>query len=459
VAYRALTTLEENGQSLDSFPTIMQDPTLAKMRADLLSKQNDLSRLSTTYGPKYAGVVDLNRQIDSIKQEYNLQVDKLATSIKTDYQTAKSMETSLQASLDEQQQRSLGLDRTMIEYSALKNEADSNREVYETLLTKSKESGAASDYRGTNIQVLDKAEVPGGPILPQTRRDLMVASMGGLALALSLAFGFEYFDSRIKAPDEIKNHLGIPFLGMVPAVKELKDSNGEAPLLRPDAPPAFSEAIRAIRTALLFSSADIGGKSVVITSTGPHEGKTLVSSRLAITLAQAGQRTIVIDADMRRPRMHEALGRAQEPGLSNVLVGEASIAEAARPTSVPNLTLLAAGHIPPNPAELLGSKKYVELVNDLKAKYDWVVIDAPPVMPVTDAAVVANQAGGVIFVIGSEMTPRQTAATAVEQLRSANAKLIGAVLNRVNITRHSYYYAPYYRKEYAKYYQRSGSQA
>jgi capsular exopolysaccharide synthesis family protein len=184
-----------------------------------------------------------------------------------------------------------------------------------------------------------------------------------------------------------------------------------------------------------------------------------VSSSLAITLAQAGQRTIVVDADMRRPRMHEALGRSQEPGLSNVLVGEAALTDAMRATSIPNLTLLAAGHIPPNPVELLCSPKYADLIAELKRRFDWVVIDAPPVMPVTDAAVVANNASGVLFVVGSEMTPRQNAVAAVEQLRGANARFIGAVLNRVNIQRHSYYYSPYYRKEYGKYYQRSPNRA
>jgi capsular exopolysaccharide synthesis family protein len=157
---------------------------------------------------------------------------------------------------------------------------------------------------------------------------------------------------------------------------------------------------------VLFSSAEEGARSILVTSTGPHEGKTLVSSSLAITLAQAGQRTLVIDADMRRPRMHEALGRSQEPGLSNVLVGESSLADAARATSVPNLSLLAAGHIPPNPAELLGSKKYLELLTELKKRYDWIVVDAPPVMPVTDAAVIAhaNGRGALRHRIGNDAT-------------------------------------------------------
>ena len=145
-----------------------------------------------------------------------------------------------------------------------------------------------------------------------------------------LAFGFEYFDSRLKSPDEVKTHLDVPFLGMIPAVPT-KDTSGEAPMLHDNVPPAFSEAIRALRTAVLFSSADEGSRSLVITSTGPHEGKTLVSSSLAITLAQAGQKTLVIDADMRRPRMHEALGRPQEPGLSNVLVGDTKLVRCGPP--------------------------------------------------------------------------------------------------------------------------------
>jgi capsular exopolysaccharide synthesis family protein len=286
----------------------------------------------------------------------------------------------------------------------------------------------------------------------------MVAAFGGCLLAFALAFGFEYIDSRIKTPDEVKAYLNIPCLGMVPVVP-IKNQHGETPLLNGEATAAFSEAIRAVRTAVLFASADEGARSIVVTSTGPHEGKTLVASSLAIALAQTGQRTIVLDADMRRPRMHEALGRSQEPGLSNLLVGDATLTDAVRPTTVQNLWILPAGHIPPNPAELLGSKKYDELLAELKRRFDTVVIDAPPVMPVTDAALLAHTAGGVLFVIGAEMTPRQSAAAAIEQLSNANAKFLGAVLNRVHIERHAYYYSAYYHKAYGKYYQRSPQKA
>jgi capsular exopolysaccharide synthesis family protein len=459
VDYKMLSELEATGQPLDAFPAVMQNDNVKRIKGEMVARQAEVDRLvSLGAGEALPQMQAARRQLQTVKDSLQAEVTRIVTAVRTAYETARAREQELQRGLAAQQGETLGLSKRMIDYAALEREANSNRQLYESLLARAKETGAASDYQGTNIQIIDRAEIPTGAVLPRTERDLIVAALGGCLLALGLAFGFEYFDSRIKSPEEIKAHLGVPFLGLVPAVASTAE-NGEAPLLAADVPVAFSEAIRAIRTAVLFSSTDEHAHSVVITSTGPSEGKTVISSSLAITLAQAGQRTLVVDADMRRPRMHEALGRPQEPGLSNVLVGDVTVTDAVRTTSVPNLSVLAAGHIPPNPAELLGSKKYGDLLAELKKRFDWIIIDAPPVMPVTDASVVANTAGGVLFVVGCEMTPRQTAATAVEQLRGAKARFIGAVLNRANIRRHAYYYAPYYRKEYAKYYQRSGTQA
>jgi len=186
-----------------------------------------------------------------------------------------------------------------------------------------------------------------------------------------------------------------------------------------------------------------------VTSTAPSEGKTVVSTNLGDALAQAEQRTLIIDGDMRRPRVHEVYGCTQGPGLSNVLVGAAELKTAIKPTGNPPLSVLPAGLIPPNPAELLGSARYARLLEELAQEYDWIVIDAPPVMAVTDAAVIANGAGGVLFVVGSEMTPRRNAQVALEQLAAARARLVGVVLNRVKRTRHAYHYAAYYRPDYA----------
>jgi capsular exopolysaccharide synthesis family protein len=456
--YQQYLALQKDGKPLDSLPAIVANEAIQTLKTNLAGLRDEHARLTVQFGEKMPQVIASNARITQAETELQAAMANVVASVESDYRAAAARVHSMESSLNQQKGEAMGLDRKMMEYSQLSMDAKSERQLYEKLLEQFNEGGVSGEFKGSNIQVVDAAETPQWPILPQVQRDLMMSAAGGLVLAIVLAFGFEYFDSRLKSPDEVKAHLSLPFLGMIPVVSG-RETVTEAPMLQDSVSPAFAEAVRAVRTAVLFSSADEGSRSLMITSTGPHEGKTLVSSSLAITLAQAGQRTLVIDADMRRPRMHEALDRPQEPGLSNVLVGDTKLADATRATAVPNLTFLAAGHIPPNPAELLGSKKYAELLADLRSKYDWIVIDAPPVMPVTDAALVANRAQGVLFVVGSEMTPRQNAAAAIEQLKNANARFVGVVLNRVHIQRHSYYYSPYYRKEYGKYYQRSASKA
>jgi capsular exopolysaccharide synthesis family protein len=205
----------------------------------------------------------------------------------------------------------------------------------------------------------------------------------------------------------------------------------------------------------MFSSAEDGGRSVVVTSTGPGEGKSLVASNIAIALAQAGQRVLLVDADMRKPRVHSIFGKPQEPGLSNVLVANAKSSDSVHKTQVPNLWVMPAGMHPPNPAELLGSQRFREFMASLAEHFDWVIVDTPPVMAVTDSAIVAHRATGVLFVVGAEMTSRYAAQQAVEQLGQAHARFIGAVLNRVDLQHNAYYYSQYYRREYSDYYQTS----
>jgi capsular exopolysaccharide synthesis family protein len=268
--------------------------------------------------------------------------------------------------------------------------------------------------------------------------------------AFGLVFFFEYMDSRIKTPDEIRAHLGLAHLGLLPAL-DIKKAD-DYPILSAGVPANFSEAFRALRTNVLFSTADEGARSIVVTSTGPGEGKSMVASNLAVSLAQAGQRVLLIDADMRKPKAHEIFRVKQEPGLSNVMVGSSKASEAVRKTSVSGLWVLTAGRIPPNPAELLGAPRFREFMGSLKAHFDWIIVDTPPVMAVTDANIVAHLATGVVFVVGAEMTSRHAAKRALDQLEQANARFVGAVLNRVDLQRNAYYYSQYYRREYTQYY-------
>ncbi len=372
-------------------------------------------------------------------------IDRVLPAVRATLESARARETEMEGHYTAEVGRARGSDRQVVEYVALERAVMGDRHIYNHLMERARETDAGT---GPGAQIVAAAEVPRRPILPERGRDLAVALLAAVLIAIGLAFGTEYLDSRIKNPDDIKTHLRLPFLGLVPAVSA-RHSRGSGLLLNRGVPPAFGEALRSVRTAVIFSSASEGARSVLVTSTAPSEGKTVTASNLALALAQAELRTLVIDADMRRPRIHEVFDVDQEPGLSNVLVGTESIDAAVRRTDNPFLSILPAGHLPPNPAELLGSSRCERLLEGLGSKYDWIVIDAPPVMAVTDAAVVAHAVSGVVFVVGAEMIPRRNAQTAVDQLVQARAKLVGVVLNRAEVERHAYYYAPYERKEYA----------
>src|SRR5215510_6035318 len=454
-AYNQLKSAETSG-SLESFPVILANEYIQKLRTELADLQRQQAQLADRYGERHPEVIKNKTAIQSAEAKLRGEMGKVVEATHSEYQAALGQETSLQSALDAQKSEALTLNRKGIEYGVLQREAESNRQIYESLMQRTKETGITSESRTTNIRIVDPAEVPRGPISPNVGRELEVSFATGLFFAVAIAFGLEYLDNRIKSPQELKAQLGVPFLGLIPSVG--KDKMGVDPLLSRAVPANFSEAFKSIRTNVLFSSAEDGMRSIVVTSSGPGEGKSIVSSNIAVALAQAGQRVLLIDGDMRRPRVHEIFGCDQEPGLSNVLTGVSKASDAIRrcPT-VHGLWLLGSGHIPPNPAELLGSHRFRDFMGSIEGNFDWVVIDSPPVLVVTDSSIVANHASGVVFVVGSDKTSRQAARTAVEQLDAANARIVGSVLNRVNLARHQYYYSAYYRKEYSKYYVKNAS--
>ncbi len=436
--------------AIDTFPAVLSNDYIQRLKSELSDQQRQQAQLSERYGERHAEMIKIRSSIQSTEAKLQIEVAKIVQSVRGEYDTALSQERSLQSALDTQKAEALSQNRKGIELGVLQREAESNRQIYESLLQRTKETDISGDRRSTNIRIVDPAEIPRRPISPNLPRETMMAFAGGLMFAIAVVFGIEHFDSRIKTPQEMKAQLGVPFLGMVPVIAA-KGAKGD-PLLSDDVPANFSEALKSIRTNVLFSSAEEGMKSLVVTSAGPGEGKSVVSSNLSIALAQTGLRVLLIDADMRRPRVHEIFGRDQTPGLSDVLTGNAKPADAIKRSLVPGLWLLSAGYIPPNPAELLGSRKFADFIISLDTHFDWVVIDTPPVMVVADSSIVANQVSGVVFVVGSDKTSRHAAKAAIEQLEAASAHMVGSVLNRVDLINNPYYYSAYYRKEYSRYY-------
>jgi capsular exopolysaccharide synthesis family protein len=451
--YEQLRLLQANSAALDTFPAIMSNPVVQQLKSEVAVLLRQKTLLAQTFGEKHPQMEQVTSSLKSTEARLEAEVGKIVESVRQEFVTARNQEGRLLAALNAQKQAASGLNQSGIEYGVLKREAESTREIYQTLLQRAKETGVSAELKTNNVRVIDAAEPPRSPILPRTRLDLMLAVFGGGLFAIALGFLFEYFDNRIKGPDEIRLHLGLPFLGLIPVVAAPgKDGDRSAKLITNAVPQVFAEAFRTVRTNILFSSAEEGPRSVLVTSSVPNEGKTIVASNLAVGLAQAGSRVLLMDADMRLPKVHVMFEVPAEPGLSNLLVGDAKVTDAVRKTTVPGLWILAGGRVPPNPAELLGAPRFKEFLTALREHFDWIVIDSPPVMPVTDASVIAHLTSGVLFVVGAEMTNRAVARHAIERLDSAHGRFFGAVLNKADIERNSYYYAEYYRREYDKYY-------
>jgi capsular exopolysaccharide synthesis family protein len=448
-AYNQVKIALENPAAIDTVPLILSNPFVQQQKTELAALQRQRAQLSEKLGPNHPDMIKVGVALQNAEARIKQEVAQVVQSMRNDYEAALAEERSLTATLNRQKGEAQVLNRSGIEYGVLQRDNEANRQMFEALLKRTQETGISEELKAGNIRIVDQAETPRGPVSPNTFNNLMIALLGGLGLAVGLAFAFEYGDDRIKNPDELKKSLGLPFLGMVPA---LFDKSITTPLINGGAPNLFGESFRSIRTNVLFSSADEGSRLVVVTSSAPGEGKTAVSTNLSLVLAQAGHRVLLIDADMRKPRVHEVFTRALSPGLSNFLVGAAMPSEVIQETPQQGLWVMPAGTFPPNPAELLGSKKFRDLTVFLQEYFDWVIIDTPPVMAVTDASIAANLAHGVLFVVGAEMTSKRVAQRAVEQLEMSQARFLGAVLNRVDLEHNAYYYSRYYRHEYGGYY-------
>jgi polysaccharide biosynthesis transport protein len=455
--YNQIQSIQSDRAALDTFPAIMSNTFIQQLKGQLAELQRTQASLGEKFGEKHPEMIRVKSAIEQTDAKLQGEIGKVVASIRNEFLAARSQEQRLVGALERQKSEATALSRKGIDYGVLQRDATTSRQMYDNLMQRAKETGVSGQAQQSmsSIRVVDKAEVPRKPARPNRLLNIMLALFGGGLFAVGLAFFFEYIDNRIKSPEEIKGYLGLPFLGLIP---KLKDAETDAPLLHAGVPTAFAEAFRNLRTNILFSSTDEGGRSIVVTSTGPGEGKTTVASNIAIALAQAGQRVLLVDGDMRKPKVHVTFKESQTPGLSNVLVGNAKASEAVRKTAVQNLWLLLAGVTPPNPAELLGSQRFRDFLATLQEHFDWVLVDTPPVMAVTDASVVAHLVNGVVFVIGCEQTSKYTASAALEQLEGARAKFLGGILNKVDVERHSYYYAHYYRRDYGQYYSRSDAQ-
>ena len=446
--YNQIRGADPTSDAADAFPLIGNNTAVmeAKNRLNTLSTRR--ATLSRQFGPEWPEMKTLATEIDNATRQLRAERAKVIESIRNDYQAAASEEQSFSRQLDQQKSESMDLDRKSGDYRMIQRVADSNRQIYQSLLDQQKQLAVVANSRANNVQVMDRAEVHRVPYSPNTRRDLLTALLAGLVFAFGLAFGIEYLDDTIKTPDDVTKRLKLPLLGLVPGVR-----GHRVPVLTETVPHDFGEAFRSLRTSLVFTSGGQSARVIAVTSSQPLEGKTTTACNLALALSLGGARVLLVDADMRRPGLHKTLGLQNGVGLSHLLVGQARVRDVIQRMAEPNLFVITAGRTPPNPSELLASERMRNFITNLEhGPFEWVIIDTPPVLAVTDAVILTQQVTGVVFVIGSEMTRRAHAERALEMLQGGKLPGISAVLNRVDFDRNKYYYSRYYGYQYKSYY-------
>lgn len=445
--------------NLDAVPQLDSNTALA----ELLKKRGDASAdhadALQQYGPNYPKVLRLKAQLKDIDDNIEKEKRKILDVLESDYREARQRESLLADALSQAKTETNQMAEKMVEYNILKREAEANKALYEGLMTKMKETAISGALRSSNIRIVDPAMVPSTPARPAKAKNIILSLLIGLVSGIGLALLREYMDNTVKTPDDIETLARLPSLAVVP---QFAGANGQkrrgmlpyfsenghdqrVELVAQHLPKSqMSEAFRALRTSILLSQAEHPPQVILVTSALPREGKTTAAANLAVTLAQLGDRTVLVDADLRKPGIGRLLnlGTGKYAGLSSYLAGVSSLDLVSVPHPViPNLVAIPTGPLPPNPADLLSSHKLADAIVELRAKFKFIVIDSPPVMAATDAVILSVQADGVLLVVRSGETPKAAFTRTRDLLTSVKSHLLGVVLNAVDSSAPDYYYS------------------
>jgi succinoglycan biosynthesis transport protein ExoP len=441
-------------RNFDSLPSVLENKLIQDLKQSFIQLEAQYMKLLENYKPDYPEMKRLKNQMETLQKRLNAEINKIIAGIKTEYEASLRKESLLRAAFDEQKTKAMEMKQKAIQYNILKRESDTNKELYKGLLQRMKEAGVSAGITASNIQVVDQAELPTKPYRPNKKLNLLLAAVVGLFLGVGLAFFFEYLDNTVKTPAEVEEWVRLPSFGMVPEISQEKRRLLESgkpytvELITYGHPKSMlSEAYRNIRTSILLSFSERPPKTIIISSPNPAEGKTTTAINTAIALSQTGARVLLIDADMRKPRIHTVFARENGTGLSHFLSGNASLESIIKDSQVPNLHYIPAGPVPPNPSELLGSSLFKRMIQSLGEQFDHMLIDSPPVLGFADSTILSTLVDGVILVVIGGKTSRETLQRAKDLLLQVDARILGVVINRVDIRR-SDYGSYYYRYHY-----------
>jgi capsular exopolysaccharide synthesis family protein len=456
MAKEALYKQTKKGE-FDSLPAVLDNKMIQELKQTYLQLEVQYSKLSETFKPEYPEMVRLKRQMETIQRRLNAEYGKYISSIKNEYEYGLRKESLVRSAFEQQKTVVTEMQQKSIQYNILKREVETNRDLYKNLLQRMKEAGIQAGITASNIQVVDQAAVPVRPYTPNIPRNILWAVSIGLLLGVGVAFFFEYLDNTIKTSEEVEHLIRLPSFGMVPEISFEKNRQLERGKIYPVELITFghprsmlSEVYRNIRTSILLSFSERPPKSLVISSPNPMEGKTTTAVNMAIAFSQLGAPVLIVDGDMRKPRIHKVFKGSNGVGLSSFLAGNAELKSIIRYSNIPNLFYIPSGPIPPNPSELLGSNLFKNMLQFLGTSFEQIIFDAPPVLSFGDSLILSNCVDGVVLVVMSGKTPKEALNQSKNALFQVNAKILGVVVNRVDLGHvgHSYYnYGNYYYYE------------
>jgi capsular exopolysaccharide synthesis family protein len=452
--------------AMASVPGIAGNVMLDQLNMTRLQLVEEKVAVEQKYLEKHPKRAEVEARLATVNEEMKREMNKLVRVAETEEKEEADTQRQIEDLIAKAKLEAFETTQYEIDYNRYKREMEGNQRLYDLVLQRYKDADLAGRLRTNNVQMLDSALVPVNPIKPNKKVILIVAALLGLFGGIGLALLFEYLDNTIKTHDDVERFLNAPFLGIVPSIREagqeqlsVAERGRNRDLYAHRRPKSsVSECVRAVRTNLLFMTPDKPLKRLLVTSAGPQDGKTTFVSNIAITMAQSGSRTLVIDTDMRRPRVHRIYGLPNDSGLSTLILQSTRLDDVVQQTMVPNLFILPCGPIPPNPSELLHTERFKQILEEADGKFDRVILDSPPVAAVTDALILAGSVDGVVLVVKAGKTVGEIAMRTKRSLDDIKARLFGVVINDLDLDRRGYG-SYYYYQRYGYYYGEKPSEA
>lgn len=438
--YQKVKSVGGNLEAAETISAIASDVTLQELRTQIFTVEKDIMELLGKYGRKHPIMIKAEGDLQVLKRKRNQEISRIVQSIRNEYELARTVEEGLRSQFNATKGEAQNANEKFIQYSAMKREVDTNQQLYDALILKMKEQSITQENQSVDVWVVEEARVPTKPSKPMKLLNMLLGTIVGLFGGIGLAFFREYLDNTIKNPEEAEAGLQTPVLGMIPLCKN-SESIEDVVLKEPRS--VIAESYKALRTALLLSAADAPPKKILITSSVPGEGKTTTSVNLAVALAQSENRVLLIDGDLRKPRIHTIFGLNNQKGLSSYLAGTTG-GDILEKGPMANLVIIPAGPIAPNPSELLASSRMKKLLDTLDHEFDIIICDSPPVLAMADSRILTRYFDGTVVVAKTGYTTYDMARKSLKMLRDVNALVLGLLLNAQDLKESDYYYSSYY---------------